>query len=113
MRFLFFVVVAAVIGFVCFHLLFSLLLEVKKVIKERAMFIVCLGFVQSDDIIATPCYEDSVLVVLSVHSIVLYCVKSERKYQRSLPSYRLEHCFVNRIFLLFFPVYCSIHPCYL
>ena len=43
-------------------------------IKERAIFIVCLGFVQSDDIIATPCYEDSVLVVLSVHSIPSCCI---------------------------------------
>ena len=93
MRFLFFVVVAAAIGFVCFHLLFSLLLEVKMVIKERSIYIVCLGFVQSDAVIATPCYEDSVLVVLSVHSIVFYCVKSERKYQRSLPTYRLRALF--------------------
>lgn len=94
MRFIFVVVVAAAIGFVCFHLLFSLLLEVKKVVEERAIYNVCLGFVQSDAIIiASPCYEDSVLVVLSVHSIVLYCVKSERKYQRSLPSYRLRVLF--------------------
>ena len=62
-------------------------------IKERAIYMVCLGFVQSDAIIATPCYEDSVLVVLSVHSIVLYCIKSERRYQRNLPSYRLRALF--------------------
>ena len=36
--FYFHVVIAAAVGFVCFHLLFSLLLEVLKVVKERAIY---------------------------------------------------------------------------